>query len=170
MITVRKATASDAEAIARIRIGTWQCAYKGQMPDELLDNLSIDEDIENWKRRIADPPKDKVDFVAVLDGRVIGFASVGPCRDEDMDDSTGEVWALYVDQNFMHHGAGSALMKESISYLRSLGFKKATLWVLDTNEKTIAWYEHKGWRKEGKTKTEEERGFTLSEIRYTISL
>lgn len=38
---VRKATSEDAPAIAKIHVETWQSVYRGQMPDSLLDNLSI---------------------------------------------------------------------------------------------------------------------------------
>ena len=167
---VRQAVISDAKAIAKIHVKTWQCAYRGQMPDSHLDSLSVAKRTERWKEILSNPVPKKKDFVAELDGKVVGFVSVGASRDEDMDESTGEIWAMYVDPNNMHKGVGSALMEKSLVHLRSLGFTKATLWVLDTNEKTIKWYVHKGWRKEGKEKIEKEDTFDLREARYIIDI
>lgn len=61
-------------------------------------------------------------------------------------------------------------MKSGLEYLREQGFTTATLWVLTTNEKTRKWYESKGWRVDGKTKSEPRDGFALNEIRYVIDL
>ena len=66
----------------------------------------------------------------------------------------------------MNQGVGSALMKEALSFFKKEGYSRATLWVLDTNEKSRGWYEHKGWRVEGATKVEEKDGLKLREIRY----
>jgi len=38
-IQVRPAVASDVEAIARVHIRSWQRAYRGQIPDRVLDSL-----------------------------------------------------------------------------------------------------------------------------------
>jgi len=61
-------------------------------------------------------------------------------------------------------------MKTFLEVLKSEGYKKATLWVLDTNKKTRDWYESKGWRVEGREKTEPRDGFDLHEVRYIIDL
>ncbi len=60
--------------------------------------------------------------------------------------------------------------KAFLHILKTEGYKRATLWVLDTNEKTRNWYELKGWRVEGKIKTEPRDGFDLHEVRYIIDL
>lgn len=61
-------------------------------------------------------------------------------------------------------------MKKGLEYLKEQGYKKATLWVLTSNEKTRRWYEGKGWKVEGKSKTEHSREFDTHEIRYIIEL
>lgn len=61
-------------------------------------------------------------------------------------------------------------MNEALKRLKKDGYKKATLWVLDTNEKTRKWYESKGWKVEGATKIDKRDNFELKETRYTIDL
>lgn len=40
-LSIREATAADAEAIAKIQIETWQNAYLGLIPNDYLAKLSI---------------------------------------------------------------------------------------------------------------------------------
>lgn len=50
MINVRHAIFSDARAIAIIHISSWQAVYRGYIPDNIPDNLSIDERDKLWKK------------------------------------------------------------------------------------------------------------------------
>jgi len=70
----------------------------------------------------------------------------------------------------MRKGVGSKLIDKSVETLKQQGFKEATLWVLDTNEKTRRFYEWKGWKEDGAQKTETRDGFELKEVRYRIML
>lgn len=169
-IVVRLANLNDSLQIAKIYVGTWQCAYRGQMPDDFLDKLSVEKRKKRWEEILKDPNTKSKTYVAQLGNQVIGFASFGPSRDEDMTKEVGELWGIYIDAGCMNKGVGSALMKEGLNNLRELGYKKATLWVLTFNEKSRSWYEHKGWKVEGKTKTDKEDGFPLNETRYVIDL
>jgi hypothetical protein len=51
-----------------------------------------------------------------------------------------------------------------------LGFKSATLWVLESNMRGRHFYEKKGWYIEGKTKSETRNNVILKEIRYKTDL
>lgn len=171
-VSIRPAELKDAPGIAKVHVRTWQCAYKGQMPDSYLDSLSIERRTESWQHILSNSEsKDNAKtFVALINGEVVGFCSVSHCRDNDMSSDTGELWSIYVDQDQMGKGIGTALWNEGLNYLKKEGYKKATLWVLDTNEKTIKWYEDKGWKVEGKTKVDVRDGFKLHETRYITDL
>ena len=41
-LQVRPAEAKDALQIAKVHVGTWQFAYRGQMPDSFLNSLSTE--------------------------------------------------------------------------------------------------------------------------------
>jgi len=110
-------------------------------------------------------------FVAEIDNNIIGFCIVNPCRDEDMDKKkVGELGAIYIDAQNMNKGVGSALLKDSLDFLKKSGFNSATLWVLDTNEKARKWYESKGWIVEGGTKVDNRGDVRLNEVRYITQL
>lgn len=169
-VTVRKAQKEDASRIAKIHVETWQCAYRGQLPDALLDNLSVEQRTKRWEETLSKPQPGLVTFVAEIGGVIVGFCSVGSCRDDDMDGDTGELRSIYVAPESMSKGAGSRLHAQGLERLREQGYKKAILWVLTSNEKARQWYERRGWMVEGKTKTVERDGFPLYEMRYMIRL
>ncbi len=169
-VIVREAKVEDTDAFAKIHVETWQCAYRGQVPDSYLDSLSVEKRKTMWKESLLHPQPGTKHFAGEIDGKVAGFCTVGNSRDEDADSPVGELWGIYVDSNMMGLGVGSALMKEGLKFLKSQGFKKATLWVLASNAKSIGFYEHKGWKADGKTKTDHQKDFDLHEIRLVISI
>lgn len=54
---VRIANVDDALEIATVHVKTWQCAYRGQIPDAYLDSLSIEKRTERWKKQLKNPQK-----------------------------------------------------------------------------------------------------------------
>lgn len=169
-ITVRPAELKDAPEIAKIHVKTWQCAYKGQIPDSYLDSLSIEKRTRSWEEILSKSEPETKTFVAEEEGKILGFASAGPRKDKKMPSELGELWAIYVDPDNTGKGAGSLLLKTSLDYLRGLKFTKAILWVLTSNRKTRDWYESKGWKVEGTTTVDVRDGFELHETRYIINL
>lgn len=169
-LVIRPAELKDAQGIAKVHTTTWQTAYREMIPNSFLDSLSIEKRTIRWREILAKPEENSQTFVALVDGKIVGFCSVSYCRDSDMSKETGELWSIYVDKNFEGKGIGSSLLNRGIDYLISEGFKKATLWVLTANTKTREWYEEKGWVVEGKTKIDTDDGFEMHETRYTIYL
>jgi hypothetical protein len=76
-MTVRPARLGDEQGIAEVHVRTWQAAYRGQVPDEFLDELSVATRIAMWRSVIADaqPPASQA-FVLEESQRVVGFAHV----------------------------------------------------------------------------------------------
>jgi GNAT superfamily N-acetyltransferase len=167
---ILSAERNDASEIAKIHVVTWQHAYRGLVPDALLNNLSITEKTKRWNEILEREYPESDTLVAKLDNDLVGFCSVGPSRDTDVEAMTGELWAIYVHPDFMNKGVGTALHDKGLSNLRDLGFTTAILWVLTANEHARKWYEEKGWRAEGLTKVVDREGFQLHETRYIINL
>ena len=94
VVTVRLASVDDADAIGRIQVETWRAAYTGLMPDEAIAELRRRGETAAVARVVrrspgpAAPSSSRSD-----DGEVVGFANVGPCREEA---SAGELYAIYV--------------------------------------------------------------------------
>ena len=169
-LQVRPAEAKDALQIAKVHVGTWQFAYRGQMPDSFLNSLSTESRTKFWQEVLSNPNNPGTVWVAEENKKVVGFCGVGASRDNDRKPETGEIYAIYVDSNHMGKGIGSRLIDQGVEALKQEGFKDATLWVLDTNKKTRRFYESKGWKVDGATKTELQDGFELGEVRYRLTL
>jgi L-amino acid N-acyltransferase YncA len=165
LLEIRAADAADAPAIARVHIRTWQDAYRHVFPGEALDALSVDERAAGWKRVFADG-RQRV-FVALRDGQIVGFVSVGPSRDAD---AAGELYAIYVLEDEWGRGAGPLLMEAGLGGLREAGYSDAILWVLEDNPRTRRFYERTGWAVDGAGKTESWLGVEAEEVRYRIEL
>ncbi len=168
-LIVRAARAGDARATAAIRVHGWQSAYRGQLPDELLDDLSVEGDAIRFADHVRHLPPDRRLWVAQLDGEVVGFASTGPARDEDAH-GAAEVYAIYVRPDLIGRGIGQRLLDHAVRDLADQGYAEATLWTLATNVPARRFYERAGWRADGASKLDRMDRFELNETRYRRTL
>ena len=165
---VRAALPADAGAIAAVHVATWRDAYAGLLPDEVLAGLDAGERAERWSRNIAAPAEGRFVLVFEQDGRVRGFVSGGPSRDQSPG---GEVYAIYVDPACQGRGAGSRLLTAAARHLARAHFTDASLWVMAGNHPARRFYESQGWHSDG---TEQpwthSGGDAVMEVRYVKKL
>ena len=166
MVHLRRARQDDARGIAEVHVKTWQHAYRGLVPDDVLSGLSVDTREQFWRRVLAIMEHDRRIWLADTEGTVVGFVSAGPSEGGDAQASTGQVYAIYVTPDCWDRGVGRNLLVHAEQDLRTHGYADATLWVLDTNDRARAFYERAGWRADGGAKIEEFGGAQLSEVRY----
>ena len=162
VVTVRLASVDDAERIGRIQVETWRAAYTGLMPDETIASFDVESRQRLWRAWFGQSWPGGVVFVAEHDGQVVGFANAGPSREEA---SAGELYAIYVLPTSWGTGAGRALIQRTEDWLRSSGFREATLWVLEGNERAERFYRAGGWEQDGR-KVDQFQGAPVSELRY----
>jgi GNAT superfamily N-acetyltransferase len=149
---IRLAGLEDARGIAEVHVEAWRWAYASLLSGSFLDELSVEERFEGWRKRLAEPG-DLRTWVAVQDGRIVGFASTGPTEDEDAEPGTMELFTLYVVRDVLGTGVGRALFESAIEDLRERGFTRSTLWVLEANELGRRFYEKAGWKPDGAVTT-----------------
>jgi ribosomal protein S18 acetylase RimI-like enzyme len=167
---IREAEPKDAVAIAEVHVRSWQAAYRGQLTDEYLDGLSVDERLEQHRRSLEQPRAEWRTWVADDDGRVKGFAVTGPSEDADAEPSTGEVYAIYLEPDRVGTGLGRELLEHALADLRERGFSVVTLWVLQTNERARRFYEAAGWRTDGTEANERVDCEMRPTVRYRVEL
>lgn len=119
---------------------------------------------------LANTSTEKRTWVAEIQGRIVGFADTFPSWDDDADESTAMLGAIYLDRVVARRGIGRRLMDHLCQDLRTRGYSAVTLWVLDTNAGARTFYEALGFRLEGAAKTEHRPGFELHEVRYRLQL
>ncbi len=170
MTRLRDCVTEDARAIAEVHVRSWQAAYRGELPDDYLDGLSVDDREEAWREILTRPQESSGVLVAEEAGRVIGFASFGPSRDGDRDEGTGEVYAMYLEPGWFGKGVGRELFAVANERLRQLGYTRATLWVLASNDRSRRFYEKAGWVFDGTESTHQSECLHMPIVRYAGSL
>ena len=176
--TVRAATLDDVSRIAEIHVAAWRWAYRGQMPQAFLDELSVEQRADMWRRLLAEPKTvHHRTWVVETGGFVGGFARTGPCRDADAATDaiteaprTQELFAINLDPSVVGRGLGRALCTHLLADLRRRGTSVVTLWVLDGNARARRFYEIAGFAADGTLKTVAFGGADLSELRYRATL
>jgi hypothetical protein len=70
-----------------------------------------------------------------------------------------ETTAIYLMPQAWGIGAGRQLMTAAMNVLAGAGYRQATLWVLDSNQRAQRSYQAGSWRADGTVKTDDTRGF-----------
>jgi len=140
---IRSATPVDARAVATIHVEAWRAAYRGIVPDEYLDSLSIDGRESAWRQNLL--AADTLTWVAQESDSIVGWISAGPSRDADAGTLAGEIWAVYVAPGCWGKGVGRSLCVQSEQHLRTEGFIVITIWVLRDNERAVKFYQSYGF-------------------------
>lgn len=139
------------------------------MPDEYLDALDIGERTHVWAsvlNQTAEGFHGSTSIVALVDGVVAGFATVGGLRGADPADNAGEIYSIYASPAVWGIGVGRVLINEAVVQLEQRGHRGLFLWVLEANTRARAFYERQGWQHDGESQMIEVGGRALSEFRY----
>ncbi len=143
MLIIRNALPEDLEGKAYVHYHAWNETYTGLIAQEYLDFRSLERTLASAK---AHPENT---LVALMDHRVVGFASYNKCRDFDCPDA-GEISAIYVLRDYQGQGIGKRLLLECERRLE--GHQEVVIWVLRENQNAIDFYEHLGFVQDGHTK------------------
>lgn len=149
MTTIRAATLDDARAIAEVHVASWRWAYEGLLPDEYLEQLSVDDREAMWRETL--PTSAGRVIVAEDAGEIVGFVGFGPA--EEADGEAGEVYAIYLLDRAAGTGVGRELFSRATEQMRRSGFRRALLWVLEANARARRFYERAGWDWDGARST-----------------
>jgi GNAT superfamily N-acetyltransferase len=154
---IRRATPADAPAIAAVQARTWRHAYADIVAPERMPDP--EQQAPRWAAHVDGGG---VVHVWDQDGRVVGFATAGPGRE---DATTGEVYAIYVDPPAQGAGVGGALLAVAEQSLRDASHGGAILWTFEANGLARAFYERHGWELDGGR-----REGLATELRYRRAL
>lgn len=169
-IRVRPAQERDAAALGVLHVEAWRAGYADLMPAPFLAALSAEERAGEWRGRLVPSAGGPMTLVAEERGELLGFATFGPSRDEDRRPWTGELFALNVAPRAWGKGVGRALMSACWPLLAAAGHRRATLWVLEGNDRAIDLYTRAGLLDDGGRKTLTLGGAPLTERRMALAL
>ncbi len=149
---VRAARPADADRLAAVHVRVWQQAYVGLMPAEYLAGLSTEAFAARWRTSLqdeADGTRGRRTAVLTADGEPVGFATVGPSRD-DPPDPADELYAIYLLVE--HRGGGRADALLTAATGAAAAGPALSLWVLRGNERAHAFYRRNGFVPDGTAK------------------
>ncbi|MQY18446.1 GNAT family N-acetyltransferase [Nocardia macrotermitis] len=138
--------AEHCHSLAECHIGCWREAYRGLIPDHVLDAFDIERRAEQWERIQAAVQKPAVILVALVDDIVVGFAGIR-ALDEAPEDR--ELNAMYVRSAWYGTGLAHELMRELLDVHRN-----TTLWVFEENPRARAFYRKYGFELDGARRAE----------------
>lgn len=166
-MTLRRAVPADAAAVGRIHVESWNVAYRGIMPDDVIARTDLAYRTKFWAERIADAEWPV--FVIEEGKESVAFCQMIPSRDPD-DDGTrvGHITSLHVLPHLRGHGYGRKLMAHVIAEFRRRGFDELTLWVLEGNGSARRFYERCGFHLDGGTRSYPRTA--VPEVRYRLRL
>ena len=167
-IMIRKALPEDAVAFTDCHIYCWQTAYKGIVPGEFLENMTTEKEqrVEQYKRALADPGN--CEYYCVMNAEnMIGFLIINKSRNED-NSYIGEIWAIYLIEEFCGKGFGKDLLDFEIRELSRVEPKEIFLWVFEDNNRARRFYEKNRFSYDG-TKREANYGKPLIQLRYVLN-
>ena len=169
-LQIRPMTLADCDRVSEIRVLGWQFAYRGLMPQPYLDTLSAKADAERRRARFAQGDDSVVNLVATRGGELVGWAAIGPYRDGELRTGEAELYAVYLDPQYVNTGVGRALVQESLRQCAARGHDRVYLWVVRGNARARRFYERAGFRTDGTEEPYEVEGVAVPEVRYVKDL
>jgi CTP:molybdopterin cytidylyltransferase MocA/GNAT superfamily N-acetyltransferase len=139
---IEQPTVDDADELGRVHVEIWRDAYAGLMAADYLDGLDHEAFAEKWRARMADPLPGTVRLVARDAQGIVGFATAGPPR-IDGPPADLELYAI----NLLARARGTGLADELLD--ATIGDRATCLWVIEGNERAIAYYRKRGFVDDG---------------------
>jgi ribosomal protein S18 acetylase RimI-like enzyme len=148
--TVGRPTAEDLDEMGRVHVQVWREAYAGLLPADYLAGLDPSLSATRWKERFGSSAELSW-WLARDDDGIVGMATSGPARDDDPPAAL-ELYAI----NVLRRAHGSGLADDLMAH--AIGERPAYLWVLEGNDRALAFYRRHGFGDEGGRKPEPDTG------------
>jgi GNAT superfamily N-acetyltransferase len=130
---VRRATADDVGAVARIWHVGWADGHLGHVPPELVRHRSEASFTTRARERVDST------WVAEAQGQILGFVVV----------KGDELEQIYVDRTARGTGVAALLLRQAEVEIRKAGHRRAWLAVVAGNQRARSFYSRLGWRDAG---------------------
>jgi len=154
---IRRATLEDAPRLGELHSQCWGQLYQGVLPPEVLAELSPAVMAQLWQRFVT-RGEAYAQYVAEVDGELVGFVGFGPGRDEGYTELT-EVYFCYVSPGSQRGGIGSELLKAE---------PDATyLWISERNRGAHRFYRRNRFGPDSRRRIGSLFGTDLPEIRMS---
>ena len=142
IIIKRMETEEEIRGKAYVHWQSWHEAYPDIVSREYLEKMTLEKCEQmafTWPRNT---------FIALDDGRVVGFVCWGSAGEEFPE--TGEIIAIYILAEYYGTGLGLRLMEAGLEQLKE--YPQVCLWVLKDNPRAVRFYQKYGFAADGEEK------------------
>ncbi|HEY7814335.1 MAG TPA: GNAT family N-acetyltransferase [Nakamurella sp.] len=146
-VELRPPSPADGERLARVHYASWRDAYASFLPPEFWGDATEQRWISRWAERLRSPDPSATILIAVRDGEIAGFATVGPARQNPTAGAPArdrELWAIYVRATEYGSGLADRLLDAVLP-----GQAPAELWVFEANDRARRFYARHGFKSDG---------------------
>ncbi|MGE5566002.1 MAG: N-acetyltransferase family protein [Parcubacteria group bacterium] len=150
MLTIRRATPEDAEALAEVGRATFVETFGHLYPaEDLAHFLDQAHGLRRIEQILAHPRK--ASWIVEADGKVVGYALAGPCDlpHPDVRPEDGELKRLYLLKDYQGGGTGSRLLADALGWLEAQGCPRIWIGVWSENFGAQRLYARAGFKKVG---------------------
>jgi ribosomal protein S18 acetylase RimI-like enzyme len=168
-VEVRYAKQGDAAVVANLHLIASRVLHEGVVPDAHWQSTPASQRVSYWKEAIefGEPQV----MVAEQGGEIVGFVGFDRSRDPKSKNTTGELWALYVDPDHLGQGVGLALWDAAREGLQDEDCTDVTVWVPLASSKALTFFDAAGFKREMNTaRTVPLGGVRVEEIRFKRAL
>lgn len=139
---IRKRKREDCASIAKVVTIAWNETYKGIVSNDFLKGLYLNEEQRAINSYNNFNEANNHQYVLEVNGNVVGFVNVGKA-DEKEYDNCGELYAIYIINEYKGKGYGKKLFETGVNELKNMGFDKMVIGCLDKNSSND-FYKHLG--------------------------
>lgn len=184
MLTFRPPeTTKDFAAMSRIHARGWRATYPGDVPEDYLSHVIVDDFwVETFRAGQADGSQKGL--MAFDGSRLVSCLTYGPVRsgatsfqslEHNIDasgyDGWGEIQTFYSDPDLCGRGYGGALLEEACRRLKADGYRNVYLFVLDNKQRARRFYERHAFAWDGTFENIPfPHGYVCKDLRYVRSL
>jgi len=170
VVHLRRARETDARGIAEVHVETYRTAFRGELPQQYLEAITVADREHYWAHELHALPPKRRPWVAEADGRLVGFVAAGASHHQGASALTGEVYMLFVLPECWDRGLGRNLLAHAERDLLANGYTEAEVWIPLENERANLFGSLAGWQTDGQTRTSGVGASQLVEARYRIAL
>jgi ribosomal protein S18 acetylase RimI-like enzyme len=142
-VSVRRLTPGDKEIFRTVRLAALQ-----DSPDAFGEALAAARE-SDWTVRTASGAAftDRGVFLALAGQQAVGMVFV---RGE-APPAPAFLGGMWVHPLFRRHGVGRALVEHGLTFLRTIGQRRVSLWVASAHSEVLSFYRTLGFRETGAT-------------------
>ncbi|WP_319419258.1 GNAT family N-acetyltransferase [Pleurocapsa sp. FMAR1] len=145
---IREAKLTDAAAIAFVHYDSWQTTYRGLLPDDYIDKRLYEKHKNHWENSLGKSTEKETNYVTYVaenpDREIAGFIDGGLERSNNSS-YQGEIYALYILEDYQRQGIGRNLVQQTASQLSQSDLTSILVWVLKDNS-AVKFYQTLGFQ------------------------